>query len=327
MMKDNFFFDQFLGLISNIFDAYSTVLFLKEKEGQYGMKASFSLGDSLLKDVSLEPGQGVVGWILRDKRPLLINNFDREGDCLGYYHSTDQSKIKSFMGCPLSNGQGVLCVDSKKTYSFSSKDQKILHQCVQIIEALSVDLYQRHSLRREQTFYYCLQLLRNLRLKFTRWNHFLDNFLQIVSEFSGLEYAVFTSRDERGQGYYVEGWNSPLFEERFLEQKFNIQSGLIGWVFRNNQYLDTSNMSSVHLETPLFDKEIQTPPLQTIICLPTIFYMRTRGVLVLADKKNLAISDELKKFLFLVSEHFSIFLENLYLKNKLQQLRHELGSR
>jgi transcriptional regulator with GAF, ATPase, and Fis domain len=57
------------------------------------------------------------------------------------------------------------------------------------------------------------------------------------------------------------------------------------------------------------------------MCLPLIVHLRTRGVLVLADEENKIISNQLHEFVSLVSDQLAIFLENLYLKNKLRQLQ------
>ncbi|MCF8085970.1 MAG: GAF domain-containing protein, partial [Desulfohalobiaceae bacterium] len=67
----------------------------------------------------------------------------------------------------------------------------------------------------------------------------------------------------------------------------------------------------------LLNRDIEIPHLRSVICLPIVVNLRTRGVLVLADRDG-EIPEGMKKFLQLVAEHFSLFLENLYLRNKLQ---------
>jgi GAF domain-containing protein len=52
--------------------------------------------------------------------------------------------------------------------------------------------------------------------------------------------------------------------------------------------------------------------------LPLIVHKKTRGVLVLGDLHVVAINDELKIFVQMVAEYLALFLENLYLKNKLR---------
>ena len=321
-MAETYFYSRILGLICSVFDAYSAVLFLPTKRSQYKLVSWFSLGDNVIENCVLEPGHGLVGWIIRNNQPLLINDFHRQGDCLGYYNLETESTIKAFMGCPFDHGEGVLCLDSKKTYSFSHKDQKILHQFVQLIQSLRHDVYQSLATDQERRFYVCLQIIRSLRKRNPRWSAFLDTFLQTLSEYTHFDYCLFASRDETGSGYYLEGMNKPVLNTRQTESiKFDIHEGLIGWVFRNHSLVSTKDRESDRLPTPLFGKRVKSPPLQSVICLPLIVHMRTRGVLTLASEQHLEISQELIDFLSLISDHLSLFLENLYLKNKLRSVK------
>ena len=321
-MAERYFYSRILGLICSVFDAYSAVLFLQTKKSKYKLVSWFSLGDNVIEGCVLEPGHGLVGWIIRNNQPLLINDFDRQGDCLGYYTQEAESTIKAFMGCPFDHGEGVLCLDSKKTYSFSHKDQKILHQFVQLIQSLRHDVYQSLATDQERRFYVCLQIIRSLRKRNPRWSSFLESFLQTLSEYTHFDYCLFASRDETGSGYYLEGMNKPVLHSRQAQtDKFDINEGLIGWVFRNHTLVSTMDRESNRTLTPLFGKRVKSAAMQSVICLPLIVHMRTRGVLTLASERHQDISQELIDFLILVADHLSLFLENLYLKNKLRSVR------
>ena len=319
-MTINYYFNYIQGILCNVFEAHSAVLFLPHKKNKYYLASYFSLGDNIIDDNIIEPGQGLIGWIIRNNQPILINNFERESYCLGYYNKESESKIKAFMGCPLQNGEGALALDSKKAYSFSPKDQKILHQFIQLLENLYYDLSQISYNEQEKNYYIFLQLIRTLRYKQPRWLKFLDKFLNSLSEYTNFKYCFFAARDETGSGYYLEGWNRPLFSDsEVYKQNFNINSGLIGWVFKNNSMVSTAEQENSNLGIPVFEKKLDQPDFQSIVCLPLIVHMRTRGVLVLADTENKNISPELQNFLNLVNEYLTLFLENLYLKNKLKQ--------
>ncbi|MFP4070579.1 MAG: GAF domain-containing protein [Desulfovibrionales bacterium] len=316
-----------LGIVCNVFDAYSAVLFLPESEEEYFLAASFSLGDNILPDTRIHSGKGLVGWIIRNRRPLLVNNFDRTTNCLGYYNSESESKIKAFMGCPMSGGLGALCLDSKKTYSFSERDQKILHQFTQLIESVQSSMCNANFVQQERRFYGSLSAIHELREKNPRWSDFLSGFLTILSRNTGYQFAFLAVRDEWGKTYYLEGWNQPLFEHNEEgARSFPMGSGLIGWVFKNNSSVFTGDKESGPVDFPVFGKEVAGPSFKSVICLPLIMNKKARGVLVLADRENLRVSDNLKSFLFLVSDYLATFLENLYLKNKMTMLVSDLKS-
>ncbi len=321
-MFDHSFFDRILGLICSVFDAYSAVLFLHSSENTYILTSHFSLGDNIQNGTRVVPGKGLVGWILRNNQPLLVNDFHREGDCLGYYPQEAESMIKAFMGCPLTNGKGALCLDSKKSYTFSAKDQKILHQFVQLIEVLCQQFENQKGSEQEQRFYSFIQTFHTLRHTNPRWTTFLENLLQTLAECTDFNYCLFASRDELGHGYSLEGWNKPVFRRKDLQRrKFDINAGVIGWVFRNHKPITTADKGERVRGAPLFEKHFDAPRFQSVMCLPLIVHLRTRGVLVLADEENKIISSQLHDFVSLVSDQLALFLENLYLKNKLRQLQ------
>ncbi|SDB51546.1 GAF domain-containing protein [Desulfonatronum thiosulfatophilum] len=312
-----------LSIIANSFDAYSTVLFLPDASGSYRVAAHFSLGNDLARNATVLPGKGLVGWILRNNQPLLVNNFELQSESLGYYSGQSESVVKAFMGCPLREGQGVLCVDSKKSYSFSTKDQKILHQFVEFVAALQMDSCRLQTSRKDFTYYQALQKLRELRQRFPLWSSYLKNFLGILSETSQIEHAALAVRDELGQNFTIEGWTDgfPL-NNLSKSDSFPIGSGLVGWVFKNEKPVFSADMESGHTGVTLFSKDaIGSVVLHTVICLPLNVSKRTRAVLVLADPLVRTPCKEMRVFLQLVTEHLEFFLENLYLRNQVSKLK------
>jgi transcriptional regulator with GAF, ATPase, and Fis domain len=313
-------YDRILALIGSVFEAYTVVLFLPEQEGTYRLAASFSLGDNVLSNCRLEQGKGLVGWVLRRNRPILVNELDREGDCLGYYSREKEQRIKAFMGCPLEEGAGALCLDSKRSNSFGTKDQKILHQFAQLIQQLRDDIDNTRSSQQEMGFYACLQTLHFLRMRYQRWSEYLGAFLHTLSQYTSFTYCFFASRDGKGGGYFLEGANRPILAAHSSgNRKFDINEGIVGWVFRNKTMVSTSKEGDSRTSKRLLSRDAELPALQSVVCLPIVVNMRTRGVLVLADPRGDMLPDGLKGFLQLVAEHFSLFLENLYLRNKLQK--------
>jgi transcriptional regulator with GAF, ATPase, and Fis domain len=312
-----------LSIIANTFDAYSAVLFLADSPDQYRLASYFSLGDDLLQDAKINPGKGVVGWVLRNNQPLLVNNFELQGESLGYYSSRGESVVKAFMGCPLRDGQGALCVDSKKSYSFNTKDQKILHQFTEFIATLQLDTNRSESSKMDFRYYQALQQLQELRKRFPLWSSYLKHFLRILSQTTGIEHVLLAVRDEYGQNFFLEGWteNVPL-TPLTKDLTFPIGSGLMGWVFKNGTPVFAADNESNHTGTSLFARELfPSLVLHTVICLPLTVHKKTRAVLMLADSAAKEASSEMRIFLDLITEYLEFFLENLYLKNQVVKLK------
>ncbi len=324
-MEQSTFFDRILAVICSVFDAYSTVLFLQsDEDNSYRLAARFSLGDFVDMNSVVIGGKGIVGRIIDNGQPLLLNNFDQKRGRLEYYLAGGESNIKAFMGCPLKSGAGVICLDSKRTFSFSEKDQKILH----LFADLTYDLYLRlataEKSRIESHFYLSLQHILGLSKRLTRWSAFLENFLVLLGQTSGFDYCFFAARDERGKHFFIEGLNRPIFPGDNTTIRFDLTGGLIGWVFKNNTPVFVGDKDSESASAPLFGGPAQTPAFKSLMLAPLHFSRRTRGVLGFAHEQPQVISEPVKLFAQFAAGHLEMFLENLHLKSQLHALQKRL---
>ncbi len=312
--------DRLLESIGSVFDAYSVVLFCRNADGVFDLTASFSLGDSIRKGMSIEQGQGLVGWILKNNSALAVEKFDEKNTFLGYYGSEQDEQIKVFVGCPLPGGAGALCMDSKKTYAFTSKDQRVLALFAQVVAAVIADVGEGGVSSHEQALYRVLQQVYALREAHPKWTDFLDRYLALLSGASGYEYAFLVVSDEWGNNYLLEGSNKPLMPENFkVRQSFSTGSGLLGWVFKKNQPVFFGDGKSELGRTPLFGRDIPGPGLNTLMAFPLKVHTRCRGVLVFGDRESRIIGSELRAFAHMAADYLALFLENLYLRNKVRR--------
>ena len=312
-------YERILGIVCSVFDAYSAVLIMPDKTGtRYTVAGSFSLGEMVNKDETFSAGKGLVGWILSNESPMLVNDFDTRQYHLGYYSHNEEAQIKAFMGAPLKKSSGVLCLDSKRQYSFSNKDQKILQLFADLVYEVHTRSFAVEEHVNQSQQYHCLQVIYSLRKHLRKWDSFLNKFLVLLSETSRFEYCSFSSRDEAGRNYYVEGENYQLLQGDVEAIPYG--SGLVGWVFKNSQpFFVEGDDAASQPTSPLYGKQNKIPEFVSVICIPLEIGGMTRGVLTLASETPKAISDELKTFCQMASEHLALFLENLYLRSKLYE--------
>jgi signal transduction protein with GAF and PtsI domain len=306
-----------LAIICSVFDAYSAVLFLPEAEGEHRITSFFSLGDRILAPEEADAGKGLVGWIARNSKPLLVPNFDQHKSRLGYYPPEEETHIKAFMGCPIPGG-GVLCVDSKRQYSFSDKDHKILQLFAELVGQL-----QRSGTASPvgdiARYFAQLGIIQELRFRYKRWPVFLEHFLRTVREATGFDYCAFASCSADSQSYTIEGETAPLMLDGQNPASLPLNSGIVGWVFRNEQPVFSEAAGDTSSAAP-FGKVGDISHFQTVMCLPVVISQSTRGVLCLAHTTGLAMPEIMRSFVRQSSDHLALFLENLYLKNRLRSL-------
>jgi len=319
-MTDTSFYDQLLAIVGNVFDAYSAVLFLPEADGGIcRAAAAFSLGDALDRDAAIAPGMGLVGWIIREGKPLLISNFDQRRGVLGYYRGGEEERIRAFMGYPVAATGGALCLDSRKTYTFGDKDLKILSQFAELAGNYLARSREVETSLVEHRFYQCLRLISTLHKSHPKWTAFRSGLLELLSQTTGYRYCILTVRDESGRSYYLEGANeSPFPGGRNASQRFSVGQGLVGWVFKNQSPVYSGEKDDpAATGLPLFGLDVPAGDFKSVICLPIHFSRMTRGVLTLADPRPLPVTEELKAFVAMVAENLALFLENLHLRTRL----------
>lgn len=318
-------YDKILAILCSVLDAYSTVLFLPGdgalvSKDVFSVSSFFSLGDKVDFTAAIAEGQGLVGWILRNKEPLLVANFDQRQSHLGYYKDHEEQSVKAFMGCALHNGQGALCVDSKRQYSFSEKDQKLLHLFSGLISSLLADMKVDEQRNAILKYYAALRTIYALRHQHSRWAEFLRHFIDLMVTVTGVSYCVFCTRDSYGENYVIEGESSPLLLKHSAETaSYPMSHGIVGWVFRNGCPV-VSDIKEGVSDTPLVGRGLDIPQFQTVAAFPLIVQRKTRGVLCLAHDLPMLIDAETKDFIRMASDHLALFLENLYVKCKLRDL-------
>jgi GGDEF domain-containing protein len=132
--------DGFVHLIFNVYEAFTVALFIAEDDHLFCASA-LSFSKSFDK-TRLVPIDGTLpGWAAKHREALIIGNFDKDEETLGYYGK--QEEIKSFMAYPLDT-PGVIVVDSKKKWVFTEKEKKILAHFVSV---LSTEVEREKQLR------------------------------------------------------------------------------------------------------------------------------------------------------------------------------------
>jgi transcriptional regulator with GAF, ATPase, and Fis domain len=317
LMMDKSFEEHVLRIVSSVFDAYSAVLFQPDDhERCYRLGASFSLGDKVVKEAIVKPGEGLVGWIATNNQPLLVESMDQHRRRLGYYNGEDESDIKCFMGCPLPNG-GALCADSKRPYSFAEKELKILQLFARLLTRQVVRPAEGEFMGGGHNYFEELCKVLDLPKQYKNWSQLLPLFLDYITNATGFRYGAFASLDRNGQTYAVEAETEPVFLEGGEPRTFDIYSGLAGWVLREGRLVKVSQNEGQ--TTQLFGSDDEgMPEFQSVICQPLDINKSTMGVFCLGNLDRTDIRQPMLSFLKQAVDQLALGLENLSLKHRLR---------
>lgn len=310
--------DSLLELVRITFDAHSAVLFLPDHAGNYEVALASTDAAPFVRETRIAPGRGLVGWILRHRQSVIVNDLERHS-LLGYYAEEEEEAIAAFMGCHLPKG-GALCIDSVRPRTYTEADQALLlrfarHLARQAYSEVLAD--DAEELRR---YLSRLERLTELSARNPHWTEYLSRFLALVAESSGFDYVAFATSSEGASTYTVEGESAPLLIQDGAAPEIPLTTGgLVGWVFRNEAPVHAEGGDSSPA-APLYGKAAETPLFQAVICLPVFMNRIVCGVLCLAGTEPRALPEHLRSFARVAVSLLSRQLETLYLRHRLQSL-------
>jgi hypothetical protein len=118
---------QLVDLTGNISNAFTLTLFkVNPDEKTLSLRHYVSLSSNFNPKAKIKFGEGPLGQVARSKQPFLDENIMQNQAKLGFYKKEED--LKSFLAIPVvyKKLEGVLAIDSKQSYSFPVKQQKII---------------------------------------------------------------------------------------------------------------------------------------------------------------------------------------------------------
>ncbi|MBQ7585472.1 MAG: GAF domain-containing protein, partial [Desulfovibrionaceae bacterium] len=211
------------------------------------------------------------------------------------------------------------CIDSKRQYAFSEKDNKILQLFAELIVKLRVDQGKEDFFTDIPRYFADLSVLQDLPYRFKRWSEFSAHFLETLVSATGFEYGAFASVEEPDKSYVIETETTPIMLQDGQPVSFPMNNGVVGWVFKNEQPLISEGMGDT--PTPvIFGRVPEMNDFKAIICLPIVVEKGTRAVLCLAHRNPRHIDESMRSFVRLAVGQITAFLENLFLRTKVNSL-------
>ncbi len=295
-------------LISNTTEAYTSALFLAPKKGEpLRLVAYHSLSQHINPGVSINPGEGLVGWVFKNNKAVNINKFDQDTRRLFFYR-TDES-IKSFMAVPLPAVHGVLVVDSKQRYVFTEKSHKILYQFGQLIETTLKRFRLINEGRSRKEAMKFLSDLGGTLYERNQSGRYLEIAAGLVRKFIGADACFLASALPDDKSHY-QLVALDAYRPYDLEQDlFPANQGLMGWIIKEKKPLRLGKISLGTDKSFIFYSGEPFKDFTAFAGLPLIWGRRLQGALCLSGRTSLNIDDIKAQALEIAADRLAASLE------------------
>lgn len=117
-------------LASEITRADSCLIYLLDKKKQeLVLRASKNPHRDLLQRITIKFGEGITGWVAREKRPVAISRGAAKDTRFKYFRSLPEDRFEAFLSVPIINKigvVGVINIQHKKLHVHSSMEVNLL---------------------------------------------------------------------------------------------------------------------------------------------------------------------------------------------------------
>ncbi|MBF0475010.1 MAG: GAF domain-containing protein [Deltaproteobacteria bacterium] len=221
--------DEIIKLLADVIEARSVLLFLyRKEESALTLAAAQSSSKNLDHQVKLAPGDGVVGWVLKNEKPLNLATFERDEQALRYYSKREETG--SILAVPLGRPRGVLLADSPTKHFFTERHFRLLEQFSDMI----CRVLRHHQVSQRGRLYADLldlvYRMDHLPMSFNDLNTYFGALLRMGLEFSGQDLVFMTLLNSDGRTYRIELSDGRLTPKTRIDGDHPVEKGMVGRV-------------------------------------------------------------------------------------------------
>lgn len=268
---------------------------------------------------SIAIGEGVVGWIAKEKRLVSIADLQSQRGKLDYEAGT--VRARSLLAAPILNGEvfeGLLCVDSPSDHAFSDADERLIQLIAQ--EALTVLQYYREQRRmkdRTREYSALLEISKNLGSKLDL-AHRLETTIasaKAIIDYDQCFIFLVNEGERRMTVAAARGYEPPA------DYGFPLTNGFLSLIVKNRQPLLYSKLFSAKGRPKIFPDgyEIDISS-NSFLGLPMMIEEKVIGVVFFSSEKENAFSASDQHILAIMCNHVAASIAEAQAHAKVKKL-------
>ncbi len=270
-----------------------TIMYLEidPDENKFFIKEVISESDKINYNLDISTTSGHLGWVVKNRRTLNVNNFDSSIHDL-FYYSVDVV-VKSIIMVPMIDNdvvKGVLLADSHELQYFSHKEENLMY-------LVSYQIMQETNnfmiLRKMEYNAKEAMVLNNLGKKLNDTLNLKDTIQVIITAISNLVKCdlitvVFEAKDDKEcRIITVQGDKY----KHLIGKEFEKKDSICGYVIDSKQKVLFSDFTIVSASKTIFSRSIRLKEMFTIYMLPLITNDVSFGAVLIASKTPLNLTE------------------------------------
>lgn len=305
-------------LIRKTLSANTVCLFVPEKEGALTLKSYNSETEYILKDKRIEIGKGYVGWIGKERIPLIISEIKGGYEALGFYGR--DLDVKSFLGLPLLDHGlfvGVLIADSLRESVFSDREAEILGAfgvlVIQILKKAKVDQQIEVSARSIKALHEISSTLSST-LNLKEMGQRLIELSNLIVPYDHGGLLLYDENERKMELLAAKNWDG--IKEGL---RFDVDKSLVGWIARNRQPLHFSDLKTSREKIPIVPE--MSIKARSFLGLPlNIQGERMVGVFALSSSEPNSFTGPQQYLLSILCNHVAVLMTNAKLHLEMERM-------
>ena len=318
-MNQSSSFQQIINLLSNTLEAYTSAFFLKDPHDKKIQALCFhSLGKYFNERFSSPLSEsGLVERVIAKRETIRVGKLGHYVDIdeLPFYEK-GESGIKGLFAIPVGRDLGVLYVDTKRSWGFAEKEQKLVLEFGQILETL---VKSGRAIEREKMYARMLRLWHNVEEQAEMSENLERYFHSVVSlchkfvkAHSSYLFLVNHSNN-KAKLFACAG----KVQDEFKDTEVPLTEGIIGWIASNQKTLKIRKLETKSKKQYLFNPHEPLPHTGSFLGVPLFIDGEVEAIFgFLWEREHRWDRDELY-ILNVVAKRSSTVLEKLSLQRQL----------
>ncbi len=240
-------YNALVSLLSNVLEAYTTAFFVHDpKTRQLSLIASQSLSKHLSENVYLPLEQsGILSQAQKFGQTIHLDKLQDLSPDLSTtvpFYREGESHIKGLFVTPVGEGAGVLYVDTKYSWGFNDKQQKLIREVAVLLHNL---LKQQYSMQQQRDYARIFQFwhrLESVAFNEKAMEEYCETLIYECAQFLRVEYGFLALRESSNSHYHVIAATSNA-PRGITSQRLSAKQGLVGWIFQNEKNLQIPRLN------------------------------------------------------------------------------------